>query len=68
MADNLHEVVVTDVKIPFWSLVMLMVKLAIAAIPALIILMIIGSVVSIVMAAIFGGGMGHWAFNRFWMR
>jgi hypothetical protein len=68
MADNQHEVVVTDVKIPFWSLVMLMVKLAIAAIPAFIIVMIIGAVASMVMAAIFGGGMGHWEFNRFWMR
>jgi hypothetical protein len=47
---------------------MLMVKLAIAAIPAFIILMIIGAVASMVMAAIFGGGMGHWEFNRFWMR
>ena len=68
MADDQHEVVVTDVKIPFWSLVMLMVKLVIAAIPAFIILMIIGAVASMLMAAIFGGGMGQWEFNRFWMR
>lgn len=68
MAENLHEIVVTDVKIPFWSLVMLMVKLAIAAIPAFIILLIIGAVASTVMAAMFGAGMGHWEFNRFWMR
>jgi len=47
---------------------MLMVKLAIAAIPAFIILMIIGAVASMLMAAIFGGGMGQWEFNRFWMR
>ncbi len=68
MADDRHEVVVTDVKIPFWSLLMLMVKLAIAAIPAFIILMLIGAVASMVMAAVFGSGMGHWEFNRFWMR
>jgi len=68
MSDEEHEVVVTDVKIPFWSLVVLMVKLAIAAIPALIILILIGSIVSIVMAAIFGGGMHHWEMGRWWLR
>jgi hypothetical protein len=68
MADENHEVVVTDVKIPFWSLVVLMVKLAIAAIPAFIILIVVGAVASMIMAAIFGGGMGHWELNRSWMR
>lgn len=33
-----QEVVVVDIKIPFWSMVMLMVKWVIAAIPAFIIL------------------------------
>ena len=68
MADDKHEVVVTDVKIPFWSMVVLMVKLAIAALPALIILFVICAVASMVMAAIFGGGMHHWEMNRWWMR
>ena len=68
MADDKREVVVTDVKIPFWSMVVLMVKWAVAAIPALIILLVIGSVVSMVMAAIFGGGMHHWEMNRWWGR
>ena len=68
MADDKREVVVTDVKIPFWSMVVLMVKWAAAAIPALIILLVIGSVVSMVMAAIFGGGMHHWEMGRWWMR
>ena len=68
MADDKREVIVTDVKIPFWSLVVLMVKLAIAAIPAMIILIVIGSIASIVMAAIFGGGMHHWEMGRWWMR
>jgi len=45
-----------------------MLELAIAAIPAFIILMIIGVVASMAMAAILGGGMGHWEFDRFWMR
>jgi len=68
MADDKREVVVTDVKIPFWSMVVLMVKWAVAAIPALIVLLVIGSVVSMVMAAIFAGGMGHWEMNRWWVR
>ena len=68
MADDKREVVVTDVKIPFWSMVVLMVKWAVAAIPALIILLVIGSVVSMVMAAIFGGGMHHWEMGRWWVR
>ena len=68
MADDKREVVVTDVKIPFWSMIVLMVKWAVAAIPALIVLLVIGSVVSMVMAAIFGGGMHHWEMGRWWMR
>jgi hypothetical protein len=68
MADEKREVVVTDVKIPFLSMVVLMVKWAVAAIPALIILLVIGAVASMVMAAIFGGGMHHWEMNRWWAR
>jgi len=68
MADDKHEVAVTDVRIPFWSLVVLMVKLAVAAIPAMIILLVIGSVVSMLIAAIFGGGVYHWELGRWWMR
>ena len=67
MADDKREVVVTDVKIPFWSMVVLLVKWAIAAIPALIILIVIGAVASAVMAAIFSGGMHHWEVNKLWM-
>ena len=49
-------------------MVVLLVKWAIAAIPALIILLVIGAVASAVMAAIFGGGMHHWEMNRWWVR
>ena len=51
--DGGQEIVVTDVRIPFLSMVVLMIKWVIASIPALIIVSIIG--------AIFGaliGGMG----------
>jgi len=68
MADEKHEVVVTDVKIPFLSMVVLMVKWAVAAIPALIVLLVIGAVASMAMAAIFGGGMHHCEMNRWWGR
>jgi hypothetical protein len=68
MTDEKREVVVTDVKIPFWSMVVLLVKWAIAAIPALIILIVIWAVASTVIAALFGGGMYHWEMNRWWTR
>ena len=38
MADELREVVVTDVRIPFFSLMVLTIKWVIASIPALMIL------------------------------
>lgn len=44
MADAYSRVVVTDIKIPFMSMVVLMVKWAVATIPALIILSVIGSI------------------------
>lgn len=42
------EVVVTDIKMPFGSMVVFMIKWAIAAIPAFIILAILGLIVSTV--------------------
>ncbi len=50
-----REVVVVDVKIPFWSMVVLLVKWAIAAIPAMIILLVLAAVVSMLL-----GGAFHW--------
>ncbi|GAB6142523.1 hypothetical protein JCM14076_32530 [Methylosoma difficile] len=41
-----QPVVVTDINMPFWSLVVLMVKLAVAAIPAMVILGVVAGVVS----------------------
>jgi hypothetical protein len=61
MADNQHEVTVTDIKIPFWSMVILMVKWALAAVPAIIILIIIGTILSMALHALFGGAVGwYW--------
>ena len=52
-----REVVVVDVKIPFWSMVVLLVKWAIAAIPAMVILVILATVTSMVLGAVF-----HWSW------
>ena len=64
MADYQREVVVTDIKIPFLSMVILMVKWAVAAIPALFILFIIGGLLTMVLGLIFGAGWHHWGTGR----
>ena len=46
-----NQVVVTDVRIPFWSMVFLLVKVTIAAIPASIIVFVIAFFV----LSMFGG-------------
>ena len=61
MSDGRREVVVTDIEIPFLSMVILMVKWAIAAIPALFILFVIGGLLSMALALIFGTGWHHWS-------
>jgi uncharacterized membrane protein YjjB (DUF3815 family) len=58
MANNVQEIVVTDIRIPFISMVVLLVKWALAAIPAMIILLIIGVVFSMILSALFGGMYG----------
>ena len=60
MADDQREVVVTDVRIPFFSMVVLMVKWAIAAIPAVIILFVIAGLMSMLFGMLFGAGWHHW--------
>jgi hypothetical protein len=50
-----QQIVVTDIKIPFMSMVVLLVKWALAAIPAMLILIVIGMAFSMVMSALFGG-------------
>ena len=55
MSDGRNEVVVVDIKIPFWSMVVLMVKWTLAAIPAIVILIAIATFIS----AVFGG-LFHW--------
>ena len=44
--ENNNRIVITDVKMPFISMVVFMVKAAIAAIPAIIILAILGAIIA----------------------
>ena len=53
VSENGKNVVVTDIRMPLWSMVVFMVKWAIAAIPALVIL---GSIWASTVALF--GGMG----------
>jgi hypothetical protein len=65
MADDKREVVVTDIKIPFWSMVVLMVKWAIAAVPAVIILILLFSLIGVILGMLPGGGWHHfWGLGR----
>jgi hypothetical protein len=53
------QVVVTDIRMPFLSMVIFMVKWVIASIPAFIILYILGMIVMAITMLI-TGGMGHY--------
>lgn len=46
---NHTEVVVTNIRMPFWSMVVFMIKWAVAAIPAFAILVILGGIASILL-------------------
>lgn len=58
-----NEVIVVDVKMRFWSMVMFMVKWAIASIPALIILAMLLAVIT----GLFQGFLGRWYPHGFRM-
>jgi hypothetical protein len=56
MVLNHHDekgVVIIDVQIPFWSLVILLLKLALASVPVVLILMALGGIFGGVIATIF---------------
>ena len=52
------RVVVTDISMPFISMVIFMIKWVIASIPAFIILSILWAIVTAILSVIMGG-MGH---------
>ena len=49
------EVIVVDIKMPFWSMVTFMVKWVIASIPAFLILVVVGAMVAGLFIGMFGG-------------
>lgn len=55
--DN-ERVTIVDIRMPFWSMVVFMVKASIAAIPAFIILSAIGSLIFAMLGALFRGAYG----------
>ena len=63
MADDRNQVVVTDIRIPFFSLMMLTIKWVLASIPAFIILWFISMIAMMLFWGLVGslegvGGMG----------
>jgi hypothetical protein len=56
MSGESREVVVVDVRIPFWSMVVLLVKWTLAAIPAIIILFLLATALSAVLGSVFHMG------------
>ena len=52
-----NPVTIRDIDVPFWRIVMIMIKWSIAAIPATIILVLIWGLVMILFAAVFGSHM-----------
>jgi len=64
---NDHNVTITDIKMPFLSMVVFMVKAAIAAIPAVIVLSAIVSLTFALLGMSFGSGnvSGHFSQQNF---
>lgn len=55
MSDQTQtKVVVTDIRMPFWSIVSFMVKFVIASIPAFLILSIVGFFVILILSGFLG--------------
>jgi hypothetical protein len=55
MNDEKTEVVVTDIEMPFWSMVVFMVKWAVASIPAFIFLATLSALVFSMFGSVSGG-------------
>ena len=55
-SKNKNEVIVTDIQMPFGSMIVFMIKWVLASIPAMIILFLIFFIGTAVVAGIFGVG------------
>lgn len=53
--EGRQEVAIVDIDMPFMSMVVLIIKMALAAIPAMIILSILFAIVGAFIGGIFGG-------------
>ncbi len=53
--SNPDRVSIVDIRMPFWSMVVFMVKAAIASIPAFLILSALGAAVFALLGWLFGG-------------
>lgn len=53
--ENGTNVQITDIDMPFKSMVVFMIKWAVASIPAMIVLMLAGGIVTGILGGIFGG-------------
>ena len=53
--NEVNQVTIVDIKMPFLSMVVFMVKAAVAAIPAFIILAIIGVIIFSIFGGVFSG-------------
>ena len=51
-----REFVLTDVRVPFWRMVVVLFKLTLAAIPAAVLAWIVITVITAVVGALFTGG------------
>ena len=52
MADDSNPVTIRDIDVPFWRIVIVLVKWSIAAIPAMIVLGIIATVISLLVGGL----------------
>ncbi len=59
MPGTAGRTVITDIEIPFGRLILIMVKLVLAAIPALIIVWIIFFAIGLALSAVFGVSFMH---------
>lgn len=50
--SNGNEIIVRDIDVPFWRIVMILVKWSIASVPAMIILMILASLIAAIVGII----------------
>ena len=66
MADERNEVVVTDIRIPFFSLMVLTIKWVLASIPAFILVWLITMIGMMLFWALMGGVGGMGGFMKSW--